>query len=103
MIVHDLVEESCSVVEVEDDNDAANEEEWTSKAVRQNQIVVMTMQTDLEANAEANSRSFFPVALKNLRRVSGECDSSSESMKNESRSTSETSKRPLHKGNFFPA
>uniref|UniRef100_A0A6N2M882 Uncharacterized protein n=1 Tax=Salix viminalis TaxID=40686 RepID=A0A6N2M882_SALVM len=34
-------------------------------------------------------------------RVSGECDSSSESMKNESAGTSETSKRPLHKGNFF--
>ncbi|KAJ6678132.1 hypothetical protein OIU85_008698, partial [Salix viminalis] len=35
------------------------------------------------------------------KRVSGECDSSSESMKNESAGTSETSKRPLHKGNFF--
>uniref|UniRef100_A0A6N2M402 Uncharacterized protein n=1 Tax=Salix viminalis TaxID=40686 RepID=A0A6N2M402_SALVM len=39
--------------------------------------------------------------LKLIKRVSGECDSSSESMKNESAGTSETSKRPLHKGNFF--
>uniref|UniRef100_A0A6N2MMX2 Uncharacterized protein n=1 Tax=Salix viminalis TaxID=40686 RepID=A0A6N2MMX2_SALVM len=35
-------------------------------------------------------------------RVSGECDSSSESMKNESAGTSETSKRPLQK-QLFPA
>lgn len=36
------------------------------------------------------------------QRVSGECDSSSEPSKNEAEDTSETLKKPLNKGNFFP-
>ncbi|KAJ6733466.1 AAA ATPASE putative [Salix koriyanagi] len=95
------VEETCSESEVEDDNDAVNEEEWTSSAEAKSDCSDDDA-VDLEANAEAALKKLLPCSLEEFeKRVSGECDSSSESMKNESAGTSETSKRPLHKGNFF--
>ncbi|XP_011007204.1 PREDICTED: uncharacterized protein LOC105112963 isoform X1 [Populus euphratica] len=90
-------EESCSESEVEDDNDAVNEEEWTSSAEAKSDSDDDAV--DLEANAEAALKKLLPCSLEEFeKRVSGECDSSSESSKNESAGTSEISKRPLNKG-----
>ncbi|KAJ6365912.1 hypothetical protein OIU77_002469 [Salix suchowensis] len=95
------VEETCSESEVEDDNDAVNEEEWTSSAEAKSDCSDDDA-VDLEANAEAALKKLLPCSLEEFeKRVPGECESSSKSMKNESAGTSETSKRPLHKGNFF--
>ncbi|KAJ6733310.1 hypothetical protein OIU74_005133 [Salix koriyanagi] len=92
------VEETCSESEVEDDNDAVNEEEWTSSAEAKSDCSDDDA-VDLEANAEAALKKLLPCSLEEFeKRVPGECESSSKSMKNESAGTSETSKRPLHKG-----
>ncbi|XP_061949705.1 uncharacterized protein LOC133673088 isoform X1 [Populus nigra] len=91
-------EESCSESEVEDDNDAVNEEEWTSSAEAKSDCSDDDA-VDLEANAEAALKKLLPCSLEEFeKRVSGECDSSSESSKNESAGTSEIPKRPLNKG-----
>ncbi|KAG6768274.1 hypothetical protein POTOM_027173 [Populus tomentosa] len=119
-------EESCSESEAEDDNDAVNEEEWTSSAEAKSDCSDDDA-VDLEANAEAALKKLLPCSLEEFEkvcslkyqlsdrryftaslpvqiggmRVSGECDSSSESSKNESAGNSEIPKRPLNKGNYF--
>uniref|UniRef100_A0A6M2E7H0 AAA+ ATPase domain-containing protein n=1 Tax=Populus davidiana TaxID=266767 RepID=A0A6M2E7H0_9ROSI len=91
-------EESCSESEVEDDTDAVNEEEWTSSAEAKSDCSDDDA-VDLEANAEAALKKLLPCSLEEFeKRVSAECDSSSESSKNESAGTSEIPKRPLNKG-----
>uniref|UniRef100_A0A6N2MFF9 Uncharacterized protein n=1 Tax=Salix viminalis TaxID=40686 RepID=A0A6N2MFF9_SALVM len=50
------VEETCSESEVEDDNDAVNEEEWTS--------------IDLEANAQAALKKLLPCSLEEFEKLS---------------------------------
>ncbi|KAL3583943.1 hypothetical protein D5086_015004, partial [Populus alba] len=91
-------EESCLESEAEDDNDAVNEEEWTSSAEAKSDCSDDDA-VDLEANAEAALKKLLPCSLEEFeKRVSGECDSSSESSKNESAGNSEIPKRPLNKG-----
>ncbi|KAG6775543.1 hypothetical protein POTOM_019019 [Populus tomentosa] len=92
------VEDGISESEVEDENDAVNEEEWTSSVGAKSDFSDDDA-VDVEATAEASLKKLLPFSLEEFeKRVSGECDSSSESSKNEAEDTSETLKRPLNKG-----
>ncbi|KAJ6997212.1 hypothetical protein NC653_013703 [Populus alba x Populus x berolinensis] len=92
------VEDGISESEVEDENDAVNEEEWTSSVEAKSDFSDDDA-VDVEATAEASLKKLLPFSLEEFeKRVSGECDSSSKSSKNEAEDTSETLKRPLNKG-----
>ncbi|KAJ6929576.1 hypothetical protein NC652_013454 [Populus alba x Populus x berolinensis] len=92
------VEDGISESEVEDENDAVNEEEWTSSVEAKSDFSDDDA-VDVEATAEASLKKLLPFSLEEFeKRVSGDCDSSSKSSKNEAEDTSETLKRPLNKG-----
>ncbi|XP_011005218.1 PREDICTED: uncharacterized protein LOC105111534 [Populus euphratica] len=92
------VEDGISESEVEDENDAVNEEEWTSSVEAKSDFSDDDA-VDVEATAEASLKKLLPFSLEEFeKRVSGEYDSSSKSSKNEAEDTSETLKRPLNKG-----
>ncbi|KAJ6929570.1 LOW QUALITY PROTEIN: hypothetical protein NC652_013449 [Populus alba x Populus x berolinensis] len=92
------VEDGISESEVEDENDAVNEEEWTSSVEAKSDFSDDDA-VDVEATAEASLKKLLPFSLEEFeKRVSGDCDSSSKSSKNEAEDTSETSKGHLIKG-----
>ncbi|KAJ6733312.1 hypothetical protein OIU74_005135 [Salix koriyanagi] len=61
------VEETCSESEVEDDNDAVNEEEWTSSAKAKSDCRDYDA-VDLEANAEAALKKLLPCSLEEFEK-----------------------------------
>lgn len=61
-------EESCSESEAEDDNDAVNEEEWTSSAEAKSDCSDDDA-VDLEANAEAALKKLLPCSLEEFEKV----------------------------------
>ncbi|XP_061972308.1 uncharacterized protein LOC133694683 isoform X2 [Populus nigra] len=94
----EAVEDGISESEVEDENDTVNEEEWTSSVEAKSDFSDDDA-VDVEATAEAALKKLLPFSLQEFeKRVSGECDSSSEPSKNEAEDTSETLKKPLNKG-----
>lgn len=91
---HAASSEECAS-ESEDDN----EEEWTSNAESRSDATE-DEEIDVQASAEA-LKKLVPFNLDELeKRVSGECDSSSESSKSEAveNDSAEESQRPLRKG-----
>ncbi|KAL9393729.1 hypothetical protein Peur_013014 [Populus x canadensis] len=94
----EAVEDGISESEVEDENDTVNEEGWTSSVEAKSDFSDDDA-VDVEATAEAALKKLLPFSLQEFeKRVSGECDSSSEPSKNEAEDTSETLKKPLNKG-----
>ncbi|XP_065868956.1 uncharacterized protein [Euphorbia lathyris] len=96
-------EECTSESEVEDENDASNEEEWTSSAEAKTDCSDDDVAA-AQATAEEALKKLIPYSL-NLeefaKRVSGECgesDSSTGTSTSEVAESSDTSKRPLKKG-----
>ncbi|WCJ40037.1 P-loop containing nucleoside triphosphate hydrolases superfamily protein [Euphorbia peplus] len=97
----DNAESECtSESEVEDENHASNEEEWTSSGEAKTDCSDDDVAA-AEAKAEAALKKLIPFNL-NLeefaKRVSGESDSSTETSTSEVAESSDTSERPLKKG-----
>ncbi|XP_048233684.1 uncharacterized protein LOC8286329 isoform X2 [Ricinus communis] len=91
-------EECASESEIEDANDAGNEEEWTSSAEAKSDCSDDDV-VDVQATAEAALKKLIPYNLEEFeKRISGESDSSPETSKSEAAEPSDTSKRPLKKG-----
>ncbi|KAJ6365913.1 hypothetical protein OIU77_002470 [Salix suchowensis] len=64
------VEETCLESQVEDDNDAVNEEEWTSSAEAKSNCRDYDA-VDLEANAEAALKKLLPCSLEEFEKGIG--------------------------------
>ncbi|KAJ6291091.1 hypothetical protein OIU76_023196 [Salix suchowensis] len=64
------VEETCSESEVEDDNDAVNEEEWTGSAEAKSDCRDYDA-VDLEANAQAALKKLLPCSLEEFEKGIG--------------------------------
>ncbi|KAL7001520.1 hypothetical protein U1Q18_002672 [Sarracenia purpurea var. burkii] len=90
-------EDCTSESEVEDENDGSNEEEWTSSGEARSEC--SDDEVDVQVSAEA-LKKLVPYNLEDFeKRVSGESESSSESLKSESvEQSSDKLKRPLKKG-----
>ncbi|XP_010261095.1 PREDICTED: uncharacterized protein LOC104600003 isoform X2 [Nelumbo nucifera] len=89
-------EECSSESEVEDENDAGNEEDWTSSGEVKSDS--SDDEVDLQASAEA-LKKLVPYSLEEFeKRVSGESEGTSESVKSAAVEPPQQSKRPLKKG-----
>ncbi|OAY58956.1 uncharacterized protein LOC110609281 isoform X2 [Manihot esculenta] len=91
-------EECTSESEVEDENDTVNEEDWTSSAEAKSDCSDDDV-VDVQATAEAALKKLIPYNLEDFeKRVSGESDSSLEGSRPEAAESSDSSKRPLKRG-----
>lgn len=90
------VVDGTSESDVEDENDASNEEDWTSSNETRTDC---SDEDEVQATAEAALKKLVPYNLEEFeKRVSGESESSSESSKTEADESANKSKQLLKKG-----
>lgn len=92
-------EDCMSESEIEDENDVSNEEEWTSSGeTRSDCSDNDEEEVDVRVSAEA-FKKLIPYNVEDIeKKVSGNCETSSESSTAEPSKASEKSKQPLRKG-----
>lgn len=90
------VVDGTSESDIEDENDASNEEDWTSSNETRTDC---SDEDEVQATAEAALKKLVPYNLEEFeKRVSGESESSSESSKTEADESANKSKQLLKKG-----
>ncbi|MBA0563122.1 hypothetical protein Golob_008122, partial [Gossypium lobatum] len=90
------VVDGTSESDIEDENDASNEEDWTSSNETRTDC---SDEDEVQATAEAALKKLVPYNLEEFeKRVSGESESSSESSKTETDESANKSKQLLKKG-----
>lgn len=86
--------DECSDSEIDDENDAPNDEEWTSS----NETKTDCSDDDVVATAENALRKLVPSLEEFEKRISGESEGSDMSSKPEAVESSDKTKQPLKKG-----